>query len=101
MKATVDIPDQLYRQVKARSAIEGRAIRDVTIELYQRWLAEAGFSVAPTETASPESTIASENRSPMRLAGWRDGRRSARSWRDGQSIHGRHGRSCWPTGAEC
>ena len=38
MKATVDIPDPLYRQVKARAALEGRAIRDVTIELYERWL---------------------------------------------------------------
>lgn len=40
MKATVDIPDPLYRQVKARAALEGRAVRDVTIELYERWLAD-------------------------------------------------------------
>jgi hypothetical protein len=46
MKATVDIPDPLYRQVKARAALEGRAVRDVTIELYERWLA------APTETST-------------------------------------------------
>jgi hypothetical protein len=41
MKATVDVPDQLYRQVKARAALEGRTVRDVTIELYERWLAGA------------------------------------------------------------
>ena len=35
----MDIPDDLYRQVKARSALEGRAVREVTIELYQQWLA--------------------------------------------------------------
>lgn len=35
----MDIPDALYRRVKARAALEGRAIRDVTIELYERWLA--------------------------------------------------------------
>ena len=40
MKTTIDIPDDLYRQVKARSALEGRAIREVTIELYRRWLTE-------------------------------------------------------------
>jgi hypothetical protein len=40
MKVTIDIPDELYRQVKVRSALVGRAIRDVTIELYQRWLGE-------------------------------------------------------------
>ena len=40
MKATIDIPDDLYRQVKAKSALEGRSIRAVTAELYQRWLEE-------------------------------------------------------------
>ncbi|MFQ6044994.1 MAG: hypothetical protein ACE5PT_01375 [Gemmatimonadales bacterium] len=40
MKATIDIPDDLYRRVKAKSALEGRAVREVTIELYRRWLAE-------------------------------------------------------------
>lgn len=38
MKATIDVPDALYRQVKARAAMEGRAIREVTIELYETWL---------------------------------------------------------------
>jgi hypothetical protein len=41
MKATIDIPDDLYRMVKARSALEGRPIRAVAIELFQRWLDEA------------------------------------------------------------
>lgn len=40
MKATIDIPDGLYRKVKAKSALEGRPIRAVTVELYQRWLEE-------------------------------------------------------------
>lgn len=38
MKATIDVPDALYRQVKARAALEGRAVREVTIELYESWL---------------------------------------------------------------
>lgn len=46
MKATIDLPDDLYRQVKAKSALEGRAVREVTIELYRRWLEER-------ETARP------------------------------------------------
>jgi hypothetical protein len=41
VRATIDIPDDLYRQVKARSALLGRTVRDVTIELYRRWLTEA------------------------------------------------------------
>jgi hypothetical protein len=38
MKATIEIPDELYRQVKAKSALESRTIREVTIELYQIWV---------------------------------------------------------------
>jgi hypothetical protein len=40
MKATIDIPDDLYRRVKAKSALHGRAIREVTMDLYRRWLTE-------------------------------------------------------------
>ena len=47
MKATIDIPDELYRRVKARSAMLGRTVREVSIELYQRWLGET-----PTDSAS-------------------------------------------------
>jgi hypothetical protein len=57
MKATIDIPDQLYRQVKARAALEGRAVREVTIELYTDWLGEAptrGPGGAPTTTPASQ-----------------------------------------------
>lgn len=40
MKTTIDVPDDLHRAVKARAALEGRSIRDVTIDLYRRWLGE-------------------------------------------------------------
>ena len=38
MKATIDIPDDLYRQVKSEAALRGLTIREVTIGLYRRWL---------------------------------------------------------------
>ena len=38
MKATIDIPDDLYRQVKSEAALRGLTIREVTTELYRRWL---------------------------------------------------------------
>lgn len=41
MKATIDIPDELYRKVKAKSAMEGRPVRDVTVQLFRQWLTEA------------------------------------------------------------
>lgn len=47
MKATLDIPDDLYRQVKARSALEGRSLRSIAIHLFQTWL----------DTASAESEL--------------------------------------------
>lgn len=38
MKATFDLPDDLYRGAKARSALEGRPLRSVVVELFQGWL---------------------------------------------------------------
>jgi hypothetical protein len=40
MKATIDVPDDLYRRVKAKTALQGRAVREVTIELFRNWLEE-------------------------------------------------------------
>ncbi|MCY3943234.1 MAG: hypothetical protein OXG18_05655 [Gemmatimonadetes bacterium] len=42
MKATIDIPDDLYRQVKAEAALRGLTVREVTTRLYRRWLKEGG-----------------------------------------------------------
>ena len=40
MKATIDIPDDLYRQIKAEAALQGLTVREVTTRLYRRWLSE-------------------------------------------------------------
>jgi hypothetical protein len=37
MKATIEIPDELYRKVKAKSALEGRPVREVAIALFRSW----------------------------------------------------------------
>ena len=34
----MQIPDELYREVKAKSALEGRSVRSVTVMLYASWL---------------------------------------------------------------
>ena len=49
MKATIDVPDTLYRQVKAEAALRGLTIREVTVRLYRRWLSE-GEGGEPRET---------------------------------------------------
>jgi hypothetical protein len=43
VKATFDLPEQLYREVKARTASEGRTVREVVVALFRQWL-EAGKS---------------------------------------------------------
>ena len=50
MKATIDIPDGLYRRVKAKSAMQGLSIREVTTALYEAWLSEKPAG-APTLSA--------------------------------------------------
>jgi hypothetical protein len=62
MKVTIDIPDSLYRQVKTRSAMEGRSVRDVTIELFRGWLAlgpPAGSETARDRMDAAETWLAS------------------------------------------
>ena len=58
MKTTIDLPDELYRQVKAKSALQGKRIRDLTIELYRQWLASTeAQSAAPTPEAWLEEWV--------------------------------------------
>lgn len=55
MRTTIDLPDDLYRQLKARAALGGLKVR----ELVTRYL-EAGLHSLP-DSASPE-------RSPLPIA---------------------------------
>lgn len=52
MKATLDIPDDLYKRVKARSALEGKPIRSVAIELFQTWIQRPSDTDIENESAS-------------------------------------------------
>jgi hypothetical protein len=40
MKATIEIPDDLYRKLRAKSHGQGRPVHAVAIELLQRWVDE-------------------------------------------------------------
>ena len=50
--------------MKARAALDGRSVRDVTIELYERWLSQQPGGTAPGD------------RDPEAIAAW------IRRWRD-------------------
>jgi len=53
MKATLDLPDDLYRRVKARSAMEGRPVRSVAVQLFQNWLDAPPSASLTTATVTP------------------------------------------------
>jgi hypothetical protein len=53
VKATIEIPDELYRQVKAKSALEGKAVREVTEELFRRYVTQEDRGEAGPERAPP------------------------------------------------
>jgi hypothetical protein len=52
MKTTIDIPEEVYRRVKAKSALQGRRVREVTLELYRRWLDEDAGDSTSGESAT-------------------------------------------------
>ena len=49
MKTTLDVPDDLYRAVKSRSAMKGLTIRSVTLMLYGDWLARPDWTPVVTD----------------------------------------------------
>lgn len=42
MRTTVDIPEPIYRKLKARAAIEGRSVRQLVLQGVEIELGEAG-----------------------------------------------------------
>jgi hypothetical protein len=57
MKTTLDVPDDLYRAVKARSAMEGLTVRSVTLMLYGDWLARPTLS-HESDHQAPQKKVA-------------------------------------------
>lgn len=52
MKAMIELPDDLFQRVKAKSASEGRPVDAVATELFERWLDEdAHLKQQHSETA--------------------------------------------------
>jgi len=52
MKATLDIPDALYRRVKSKSALAGHPVREVAIRLFSEWV-ERPIEDAPATKKAP------------------------------------------------
>lgn len=52
MRTTMDIPDDLYRSLKARAALEGRTVREVAVNLFREWVGQEG-EVEPVPAPLP------------------------------------------------
>jgi plasmid stability protein len=52
MRTTLDLPDELMRHLKARAALEGRSLRDLTQDLIERGLR------APKPERQPPAAVA-------------------------------------------
>lgn len=70
MKATLEIPDDLYAMVKARAALEGRTLRSVAIELLGGWI--GGGSGAEERGGSGEMNGAGLVVEEAKVAPWVD-----------------------------
>lgn len=81
MKATLEIPDDLYAMVKARAALEGRTLRSVAIELFSEWArgevvgsakleeAKPGYGDAAAATAGPKQAADKKKPYPWEIHG--------------------------------
>jgi hypothetical protein len=58
MKATLDIPEPLYRQLKAKSALEGVTVREVAIYLFTHWTTSSASLSLPDKGTSSQSVPA-------------------------------------------
>jgi hypothetical protein len=81
MKATIDIPDDVYRKVKAKSALEGRPVRDVTVQLFRQWLDEARG-----EPSGGQDLEAVRERKPPWLGALKGYAKNARGRHDMESV---------------
>ena len=69
MKTSMELPDELYRRMKSKSALEGRAVREVAIELFTQWV-DAVHPTAVRENTEPAELRGRDSESREWLAEW-------------------------------
>ncbi|ROZ69027.1 hypothetical protein EEB15_24380 [Ramlibacter sp. WS9] len=74
MRTSLDLPDALYRHLKARAAMESTSLRDLVVSLIERGLDEPGPRIGDQPPALPSVrlgaplALASQELSNARLA---------------------------------
>jgi hypothetical protein len=53
MRTSLDIPDPLFRHLKARAALEGSTLRDLILNLVQRGLSSSNAVSLPSPNGLP------------------------------------------------
>jgi hypothetical protein len=83
MKTTLEIPDTLYRQLKARAALKGQTVKDFMVEAVRARLKnersqpsekfgwEAAFGIADPEDVAEVQRIIDEEFSKIDLDDWK------------------------------
>ena len=57
MKTTIDLPDELVREVKLRALMQGRTLRDVVADFIRQGLGQGVDKSAPKEGPPPGSKV--------------------------------------------
>ena len=66
MKTTMEIPDDLYRKLKARSAAQGKTVREVVVNLVQDWLKDSRKGGTGTMEQSADETHEQDKTAELR-----------------------------------
>lgn len=69
MPTSLDLPDDLYRKVKSKSALEGRTVCEVATALFAAWV---DGRVSAEELSAPALSAPTTDPSPAWLDQWRD-----------------------------
>ena len=69
MKTSLDLPDDLYRRVKSKSALEGRAVREVATALFTAWV---DGKVPAVEGTTLENSSSEPDPAALWLERWRE-----------------------------
>lgn len=60
MKTTLDLPDELVREMKLRALMQGRTLRDLAADFLRQGLGMAAVKAAPNVPADSMVTIGAE-----------------------------------------
>ncbi|MGB4115252.1 MAG: hypothetical protein WBK51_01755 [Polaromonas sp.] len=59
MRTTFDLPDSLFRMLKARAAMDGSSLKDLLIDFIQRGLNDSAAASKPGQIRSPLPVLVS------------------------------------------